>query len=163
EAAAHLGHAFPDGVCFVRLAAIRDPSLVLPSIPSALAIDVSGPEPPTSQLAAALGDRAALIVLDNVEQVVAAAPELADLVAACSRLALLVTSRAPLRVAGERELPVPPLPVPDGGAITRQRAAGYAAVRLFVERVQAITPGFALDEGNAAEVVAICRQLDGPP
>jgi predicted ATPase len=95
--------------------------------------------------------------------VLAAAPELARLVAACRRLAILVTSRAPLRVAGERELPVRPLAVPDAGVTTRERAGEYASVRLFVERVQAITPAFALDERNALEVAAICRQLDGLP
>ncbi|MDP9358099.1 MAG: LuxR C-terminal-related transcriptional regulator [Chloroflexota bacterium] len=108
-----------------------------------------------------LGDQRLLLLLDNFEQVVEAAPLVADLVATCSKLAVLVTSRTRLRLSGEREVPVPPLAVPAAGAV--EELAGFAAVRLFVERAQGIRPDFALSETNAGKVATICRRLDGLP
>jgi len=103
-------------------------------------------------------------VLDNLEQVVAAAPLLAALVAACPHLTVLVTSRVPLRVQGEQEFPLPPLAVPALGRGEPDLEVGQvAAVRLFVARARAIKPDFALTRENAPVVAALCRRLDGLP
>jgi predicted ATPase len=112
-----------------------------------------------------LHDKQLLLVLDNFEQVVGVAGEVVALVARCPRLTVLVTSRAPLHVRGEQEYPVAPLATPpatqDGNGVAA--VAGYAAVELFVQRAQAVQPGFALTEANAAAVAEICRRLDGLP
>jgi predicted ATPase len=115
-------------------------------------------------LRASLRDQQLLLLLDNFEQVVAAAPLVADLVATCPRLKVLVTSRAALRVRGEHEVPVPPLAVPDLQRLPAPAALGQvAAVALFVQRVQALRPDFALTPANAAAVAQICVRLDGLP
>ncbi len=166
--AAELAAAFPDGVAFVPLAAVRDPGLVLPTIAAALGVREAGDRPLADRLAAALRGRAPLLVLDNLEQVPAAAPRLAALLAACPGLTVLATSRAPLRVSGERTLGVPPLALParpggTGGPSPLEEVAGTEAVRLFVERAQAARSGFALTAANAAAVAEICARLDGLP
>jgi predicted ATPase/class 3 adenylate cyclase len=138
-AAAELLESFEDGATLVELAPISDPTLVLPAISEALGVE--------GDLSAQVGARELLLVLDNVEQVVEAAAELARLHRACPNLSLLVTSREPLRIAGERELPVAPL----GEA---------AAVELFRRRAQAVLPAFSWDEVRLAE---ICVRLDSLP
>ena len=120
--AQELADAFADGVRFVDLAAIREPALVVPTIAQALGLREMGGRPSAERLAALLRDKQLLLVLDNFEQVVTAAPQVADLLAACPRLKVLVTSRAVLRVSGEHAFPVPPLALPDpelGGPSTR--------------------------------------------
>src|SRR6185312_1915047 len=111
-----------------------------------------------------LRPRRLLLALDNFEQVTGAAPLLAELLKAADGLAILVTSRMVLRLSGEHEFPVPPLPVPPvgagGDAAEVQRCA---SVRLFVERAQAASAGFELTSGNAGAVAEICRRLDGLP
>ena len=105
-----------------------------------------------------------LLVLDNFEHVVAAAPLVSDLLAACPRLAVLVTSRGRLRVRGEREYPVPPLPLPNPDRLpTRDQLAAIESVRLFVERAQEVTPDLALTADNAPAVAEVCIRLDGLP
>ena len=105
-----------------------------------------------------------LLVLDNFEQVTDAAPLLAELLAAAPGLRILVTSRSMLRLSGEHEFPVPPLPVPPAGAARDAGTAGqYASVRLFTERAQAVAPGFRLTGQNVGAVAEICRRLDGLP
>jgi predicted ATPase/DNA-binding XRE family transcriptional regulator len=166
EVARQAGAAFPDGVVFVPLAAIRDPELVLPTIAAALDVRETTAHPLPASLHTYLRDKQALLVLDNFEQVVAAAPHLAELLAQAARLRLLVTSRAALHVRGEREFPVPPLalPDPDGAApVAPADLTQYAAIRLFVERAQGVRPDFVLTGENAARVAAICRRLDGLP
>ncbi len=167
EAARAARRRFPDGATLVDLAALRDPALVLPTLARALGVDTSGGQPVADLVAAAIGERRVLVVLDNLEQIVSAAVEIAALLAACPHLTLLATSRVRLRVRGEQEYPVAPLPLPDpapdAGTDWVSRLAASPAVTLFVLRATAARPGFALTPGNAEAVAAICRRLDGLP
>jgi non-specific serine/threonine protein kinase len=163
--AASLGQAFPDGVAFVPLVAVRDPEMVLPQIASVLGIREAGDLPMAARLAQVLGDRQALLVLDNLEQVLPAAPAIAGLLAACPNLTILATSRAPLSISGERAFHVPPLTLPEGAASEPALAdlVDVEAVGLFVERAQAAQAEFVLTQQNAGAVTEICRRLDGLP
>jgi predicted ATPase len=162
--AADAADAFPDGVWFVSLAPITDPGLGAPAIAQALGLHEAGDEPLDRTLAAFLRDRAALLVPDNFEQVVEAAPLVANLLGGCPRLTVLATSRVRLRVSGEREHAVPPLGLaePDERSTVADVAAAEAA-RLFGERAQAVREDSALTPENAAAVATICRRLDGLP
>jgi predicted ATPase/class 3 adenylate cyclase len=155
---------FPDGVWWVPLATVSDPELVLEAIAAALGVrDVPG-EMVAMTLAAYLRSRRTLLVLDNLEQVVAAAPLIGQLIDAAPGLMILGTSREPLLLRAEREFPVAPLPVPrEAAQVSLEDALASPAVQLFVERAQAVKPGFTLDQSNAGDVVAICRRLDGLP
>ncbi|HUS15037.1 MAG TPA: tetratricopeptide repeat protein [Chloroflexia bacterium] len=154
---------FPDGVCFVALAPISDPALVLPAIADTL--EIAGHDGPTllARLIAFLRDRALLLVLDNFEQVVPAAPGVAAILEAAAGVQVLVTSREELRLRGERIFPVPPLALPAGGTLPLERLAAEPAVALFVARARDSHPGFGLTAANADDVVAICRAVDGLP
>ncbi len=155
---------FADGTAFVDLAAIRDPDLVPPAIADALQLHEIGGQPLPDRLKDARRDRHLLLLLDNFEQVLDAAPLVADLLSACARLTVLATSRAPLRLRGEREFPVPPLALPDPAHLPAPDAvAAYPAVALFRERARAVRPDFALTAENTPTVVAICARLDGLP
>jgi predicted ATPase/DNA-binding CsgD family transcriptional regulator len=164
--------AFPDGVVFVDLAQVRDPAQVVPAIARALdAQEATGPLL-YEFLHATLVGRRLLLVLDNLEQVLGAAPRLAGLLTDFPSLTILATSRELLHVSGEHDFPVPPLslgktcPLTANTALGRQSAAEIAAsdaVRLFVERAQAVRPDFALDGGNVMVVAEICRRVDGLP
>ncbi len=159
-----LGDRFPDGVTFVPLAAVDDAELVATSIVHAVRVPVSGAEPALDSLQRHLKDLRALLVLDNLEQVLDAAPDIASLLRSCDGLTLIVTSRSPLRVRGERDYPVQPLAVPALDHVPRlEDVAGAASVELFVDRAQAAAPGFSLGRENAVTVAAICRRLDGLP
>jgi predicted ATPase len=160
RAAAGLAAAFPDGVHFLPLAAVADADAVLPTIVRGLGL--AGDGEPGAVLEAALRRRRCLLVLDNFEQVLPAAPRIAGLLRACPDLAVLVTSRAALRVSGEHELPVPPLAVP-GPSRPSGVLLSYGAVRLFVDRARAVRPDFALTAENAEAVAEVCRRLDGLP
>jgi len=162
--ASDLGDAFPDGVAWVDLAPLRDPALVLPTLAAALGVREEAGQPAAAHLAGCLADRRALLALDNMEQVAEAAPALAALLEACPGVVALVTSRAALRVRGEQVFPVPPLALPGPADDADPAALARApAVALFVARAQAVRPAFALDGGNAADVAALCRRLDGLP
>jgi len=163
QAAAGQGDAFADGVVTVALAPLRDPVLVLPTIAQALGVRDAGEQLLWERLVAHLRDKNLLLLLDNCEQVADAAPELAILLGACPGLRVLATSRAALRVRGEQEVAVPPLALPAVGLVDPEALAGAPAVALFVRRVQAAQPGFALTTANAAAVAEICRRLDGLP
>jgi predicted ATPase/DNA-binding CsgD family transcriptional regulator len=164
QVAATLRPAFTDGVVFVPLAPVRDAALVLSTIARAVGVQEGGRRPLRDRLVTVLHPRAVLLVLDNFEQVAAAAPLVADLLAVCPRLTVLATSRARLRVSGERTFPVPPLALPDPDRpLPLDELAHSAAVRLFVERAQAADPVFALADANAGAVAAICHRLDGLP
>jgi predicted ATPase/DNA-binding CsgD family transcriptional regulator len=157
------GH-FPDGLTFVELAPVRDPSLVPATVAQAFGVQDVGNESLTGRLQTVLRDRRLLLVLDNFEQVVEAAPVVADLLAASPLLKLFITSRVRLRLSAEHEFPVPPLASDE----TEQRAKGgasgaAAAVRLFVARAQTIKPDFTLSDQNAPAIREICRRLDGLP
>jgi predicted ATPase len=155
---------FPDGVTFVALAAINDPSLVASTVGQALGVRELSESSLVDSLTAYLRDKRHLLVLDNFEQVVEAAPLVVDLLLECPKLTVLVTSRMRLRVSGEREVPVPPLALPDmESEAAADRLAKSAAVCLFVTRAEAVKPGFRLTDDNAAAVAAVCRRLDGLP
>ncbi len=163
-AAADVGDAFRDGVSFVSLAPIREPDLVASAIAQVLGVRESSAEPLTERLQVFLRDKRLLLVLDNFEQVVEAASLVTDLLGACPDVTALVTSRIRLRLSGEREYPVPPLGLPEAdGPMVAQQVAGSEAVRLFVQRAQAVNPDFTLTELNAQAVVDVCRQVDGLP
>jgi non-specific serine/threonine protein kinase len=170
ELAASMQEEFVGGAVFVDLVQVNDPSLVLARIAEELRVeepvggDRGGHGPLVDALRARLADDRVLLVLDNFEQVLAAAPVVAELVAAAPALEVLVTSRAPLRVRGEQECPVPPLQLPDPDHLPDLESLSQsAAVALFVARAQAAKPDFALDEENAAAVADICVRLDGLP
>ena len=160
SAAAELVDAYGDGVFFVPLAAITDPSLVIGQVAQALGVNESAGQ----NLHAFLAIKELLLVVDNVEQVIEAAADLARLLAEAPRVRLLATSREPLRVAAERVYPVPSLGLPDPRA-SGQAAdiARSAAVALFVERARAVEPSFEVTAANAVTVAAICTRLDGLP
>ena len=164
QVAAELVDRFDDGVFFVPLAPISDPALVAPAIARSMGVREQGGQPIQTVLHAHLRERRVLLVLDNFEQVVPAAPLLTALLAQAPALRLLVTSRILLRLYGEREFRVPPLALPDRGRTPPAEALlRYGAVRLFVERGQMVKPDFALTEANAPSVVEICHRLDGLP
>jgi len=164
QVAADQGAAFADGVVTVGLAPLRDPALVIPTLARALDVRDAGEQPLWDRLVAHLREKELLLLLDNCEQVVAAAPELAALLGACPGLRVLATSRVALRVRGEQEFAVPPLALPDPTQVDDPVAlAQVPAVALFVRRVRAARPDFALTAANAATVAAICRRLDGLP
>ena len=164
DIASELIDAFPDGVFFVDLAAVRDPALVLASIASVLNVRQVSPGTLRETLTAYLVPKRMLLVLDNCEQVITAASDVAALLAACPQLAILVTSREPLRIGAEREFPVLPLGLPQAAhAPALEDLAQIPAVALFVSRATSIDPTFALTAKNAAAVAEICRRLDGLP
>jgi predicted ATPase/DNA-binding CsgD family transcriptional regulator len=164
SAATAVADEFQAGVAFVPHAAINNPAHVLPAIAATFGVPDLDSEPLLGRLQDLLGDERHLLVLDNFEQVVAAAPMLADLLAACAELTVLVTSRMRLRLSAEREVPVAPLAV--AGAAQSPETddlTASPAVQLFAARAEAVVPGFAVTEENARLVADICRRLDGLP
>lgn len=163
EAASHLPERFPDGVFFVDLSPIRDPRLVPDTIASALRFrQESSGRPVLEILTDHLRDRAVLLVLDNFEQVLDGAETVATILGTVPRVRALVTSRAPLGLSGEQELPIPPLELPDPGADPAVLGRS-AAVALFLERAGATDPAFSLTEETIPIVAEICARLDGLP
>lgn len=162
---AHLSDAsFPDGAVLVQLAAVRDPRQLLPAIADALGITDRSTRPLPERLGEQLAARHQLLVLDNVEQLVAATGALVDLLGAAPGLTALVTSRVRLRVRVEQELELAPLPVPDTAYDGDLDALGRNdAVRLFVAMAQKSASDFQLTESNAGAVAETVRRLDGLP
>jgi predicted ATPase/DNA-binding SARP family transcriptional activator len=168
EAAVRLADQVRDGAWFVPLAPVRDAL----DVPQAVLAEVGVSEPmwveavyapPLDRLTDAVAGRQLLLVLDNCEHVIDEVAKLAELVlAAAPGVRIIATSREPLAVTGETLCPVPALALPPDGAAAAD-AMGYAAVRLLADRAVAVRPGFAVDAGNAADVVRICRALDGMP
>ena len=158
-AAAALDQDFPHGVFFVALAAVRDAGVMWKTIADGL--DVVGDGPAADAVTGYLGNRRALRVLDNLEQLDGAAGVVAALLATAPGLVVLATSRGPLHLPGERELPVPPLQVPREASVEEVSACG--AARLFVQQASMSRPGFTLTAANAADIAAICERLDGLP
>jgi predicted ATPase len=155
---------FPNGVFFVSLAEVSDPGLVVSKTAQQLGVREGGSQPLVDNLKAYLRDKQVLLLLDNFEHVLAAAPAVADLLAAAPGLKVLATSRAPLNLRGEHEFPVPPLKLPNREQTPPvERLGQYEAVRLFVERAQAANANFALTDQNASVVAEICHRLDGLP
>jgi predicted ATPase/class 3 adenylate cyclase len=179
QLASSVADGFPDGVFFVPLEPIRDPMLVPSRIASAVGVTESGARPISETLSDWLRDRRLLLVLDNFEQVAAAAPMISDLLRAAPELKIVVTSRAALRVSGEQEFPVPGLPTPpdltqlsgldrlqlpaESRALDPVTLGQYASVRLFIERAVAVRPGFSVTNANAPAVAAISARLHGMP
>jgi len=142
QVASGLRDAFPDGVYFVGLAPLRDPELVLATIAQSLGLRETDGVSLAEMLTAHVGLRNLLLVLDNVEHLLAATPDLASLLAQCPGLRVLATSRAPLRLRGEQEYVLRPLPThPTGNSFPSTILAGCAAVQLFVQRAQRRNPG----------------------
>ncbi len=155
---------FAQGACFVSLAALSDARLVLPTIVQTLRLADSGTASALELLKAFLREKHLLLVLDNCEHVVEAAPSLVELLAVCPYLKILTTSREALHVRGERVLAIHPLALPDPQQPTDQEAiAGSAAVTLFLERAQEVDPALALTSDTAPLIAEVCRRLDGLP
>jgi predicted ATPase/DNA-binding CsgD family transcriptional regulator len=156
---------FPDGVCFVSLAPLSDPTLIIPTIAQALDVKESGVSPLPDLLIADLRDKHLLLCLDNFEHLLPAAPQLTNLLTVCPHLTILVTSRAMLHVLGEHVFPVPPLAVPDLTQLppTAETLPDYAAVALFLQRAQAVQPTFQLTSTNARPLAELCTRLEGLP
>ena len=158
-AAAALDQDFPQGVFFIPLAPVRDAEVMWKTIADGL--DVAADGPAADAVTGYLGDRRALLVLDNLEQLDGAAGVVAGLLATAPGLVVLATSRRPLHLPGEQELPVPPLQVPREASVEEVSASG--AARLFVQQASMSRPGFTLTAANAGAVAAICERLDGLP
>jgi predicted ATPase/DNA-binding SARP family transcriptional activator len=177
QVASRLVDRYRDGICFVALAPIRDPALIVPTIAAALGVRAMGGMPLLEALKNALWDKEQLLVLDNFEQVVEAGPAVGELLASVSGLKVLVTSRAPLHVYGEHTYLVPPMELPyaqalfQGGlhpslhrrGLSLEQLGQTEAVSLFVHCARRVRPGFALDERSAPAVAEICARLDGLP
>jgi predicted ATPase/class 3 adenylate cyclase len=164
QVAAEAAHHFPDGVWFVPLATVVEPDLVASRILETFGLPETSTRAPVDRLIEHVGDRRLLVVLDNFEQVLTAAPLVAALLRGAPRTTILVTSRAPLHVYGEQEVAVQPLEVPATDVRDLpDLVARSAAVQLFVQRAGAVRPGFRLDATNAAAVAEIARRLDGLP
>ncbi|HEV2029096.1 MAG TPA: adenylate/guanylate cyclase domain-containing protein [Candidatus Dormibacteraeota bacterium] len=163
--AADLLDRYPDGVWLVELAPVTDPAGVGRMVAAAAHIGERPGSPTVDTISASLRSRQLLIVLDNCEHLIAACADLADaLIRSCPRLTILATSREGLNVPGEALMPVPSLRVPDGDRLRPlNELREYESISLFVDRCSAFQPGFALTEENAADIVRICRRLDGVP
>ena len=161
---------FADGVFQARLASVTDPDQVITAIAQTLDVRDASGRSPIEWLKEHLRNKHILLLLDNFEQVVAAAPQVSELLANCPRLKIIATSRTPLRVRGEKEMPIEPLALPpphipptSGGDKGGDWLSQFAAVELFVQRASNVKPDFALTADNAPAVAEICRRLDGLP
>ena len=150
--------AFADGVAFVPLAPLKDPDLVPSVVAQTLGVKDTGDRTLQQALIRHLEDKQLLVLLDNFEHLLEAVPVVSDLVRDCPGLTVLATSRAPLRLSGERQYPLSPLSLVAGASLERS-----PAVRLFEERAREVSPGFEVHAGNEAAVAEICRRLDGLP
>ena len=166
QVASRIAEQFPGGVCFVALSAVGEPGLIAATIAQAAGVRETGNHSPQESLKEYLSglDQPMLLLLDNFEHLVSAAPLVAQLLTAGPKLKLVVTSQAPLHVYGEHEFPVPPLALPDPKSIPPLEVLSrLPAIALFVERAQAMKHEFALTKENAQAVTAICARLDGLP
>jgi predicted ATPase len=157
---------FPAGVHFVPLSAVTDPGLVISLISQTLGVKESGGQPPLEALKERLRQlsKPMLLLLDNFEHLISAAPMVADLMSIEPSLKILISSREPLHVYGEHEFPVPPLALPDSRSLPPPEVLPeYSALALFVQRAAAVKPNFKLTQDNAAAVTEICVRLDGLP
>jgi predicted ATPase/class 3 adenylate cyclase len=179
QLAANVAHEYADGTWFVALEPVRDPGVVASRIATTFGLAETPSKTPRDQLVEWLAGRHVLLVLDNFEQVIEAAPVVADLLRAAPNLRVIATSRAALRVSGEQEYPVPGLPVPrdllalsdlqklnltnEERAVAVEVVTQYEAVRLFIARAVAVRPDFQVTNDNAPSVAAICARLQGMP
>lgn len=159
-----LSHDFPDGIFFLPLASVTEPDLVLLVIAQTLGLGVAGERPLFVRLKEFLAEKRVLLLLDNFEQVIAAARSVVELLTSCPYVKVLVTSRSVLRVRGEYEFPVPPLVLPHPTRReTVERVLQYPSVMLFVQRAKAIKPTFQVDTTNVHIIAKLCIQLEGLP
>jgi predicted ATPase/class 3 adenylate cyclase len=164
QVAAEMIEHFKDGVFFVALASITEPDLVASTIAQSLGVIESSGRSILHSLTDHLQNKSLLLLLDNFEQVISAAPLVAELLAACSGLRILITSREGLRISGESEYPVLPLALPNLKKLPPLESLSQcAAVELFVQRAKTVKRGFELTDDTAAEVAEICYRLDGLP
>jgi predicted ATPase/serine/threonine protein kinase len=166
QVAGEIAGQFPGGVCFVGLSAIGEQGLIASAIAQAMGVRETGNSSAQENLMEYLGglSQSILLVLDNFEHLIAAAPMVAQMLTVCPKLKVVVTSQAPLHIYGEHEFPVPPLALPDPKSILRPEVLSrLPAIALFVERAQAVKHQFAFTNENAAAVAAICSRLDGLP
>src|SRR5262245_9030724 len=164
QVAAEVAPQFTDGVAFISLAALQDPTLVVLAVARALGVSETRDDTLNERLLAYLEPRDMLLVLDNVEHLLAAAPLAAQALERAPLLKLLITSREPLRVRGEQIVPVPLLTLPDPAHLDDlEQLVESPAVVLFVERAREVRPDFALTSENAASIAEICQRLDGLP
>jgi predicted ATPase/DNA-binding CsgD family transcriptional regulator/tetratricopeptide (TPR) repeat protein len=164
EVAATVSSDFADGICFVTLAPLNDPALVVSTLAQAFGLREQASQPLLDGLKDYLHEKQLLLLLDNFEQIISAAPVVVELLMMAPALKVLVTSRASLHLSGEHEFVVPPLSLPDLRDLpSLDRLTHFEAVRLFVERARAVKTDFSLTEENAAAIAAICHQLDGLP
>lgn len=164
QLAAEAAGDFADGVFWVPLAPISDPTLVPSTIAHALGIQVGAQEQPLARVVEHLRERRLLLVLDNFEQILPAAGVVTAMLEAAPGVTVLTSSRAPLRISGEQEYPIPPLDLPDPAALPSLDALTQSdAVRLFVERARAVKPDFQVTAENASAIAEICFRLDGLP
>jgi predicted ATPase/DNA-binding XRE family transcriptional regulator len=164
EAARHARKHFPDDVVFIALAPLNDAGLVVPTVAHSMGLREKAGQTPHEALREHLQDKRMLLVLDNFEHVLQAAPVVANLLEFCPDLMVLITSRAPLLVRGEQEYPVAPLDLPSSTlSPAPEEVAGSPSGRLFVERARAASPAFELTRENAVAVAAICWRLAGLP
>jgi predicted ATPase/DNA-binding CsgD family transcriptional regulator len=164
QVAAEVSEMFPGGVFFVNLSPISGPTLVVPAIAEALAIQERSGRSLLERLTEELRQRQMLLLLDNFEHVVSAAEQVATLLAECPLIKVLVTSREVLHVRAEHEFPVPPLSVPDLHHLPDLAILSHqAAVALFLQQAQAVKPDFHLTEANARAIAELCARLDGLP
>jgi predicted ATPase/DNA-binding XRE family transcriptional regulator len=164
EAAREAEDRFADGAAFVGLASLSDPSLLATAILRSLGLREAEGRTPSESLRHHLSEKRLLLLLDNLEHLLGAAAEVASLIEGCPGLVVLATSRAPLRVRGEQEYPVPPLALPSSTVGPSEGdVIGAPSGRLFLERARAVSPGFDITEGNAGDVAAICWRLGGLP
>jgi predicted ATPase/class 3 adenylate cyclase len=162
--AASVMDRFPDGVFFVPLGSIAEVELVVPTIAREVGLPDRGGSRPMERLTAHLRDRRALLVLDNFEQVLGAAPLIGELLAGVATISVLATSRSPLHVYGEHEYGVPPLEVPDPRHLPAlDKLSQYESVALFIDRARAAVPTFMVRSENAPAIAEICYRLDGLP
>ncbi len=162
EMAVRLGSEFPDGIVFVDLSSVRDRNRFLPAVGRALGVQESTERGILDGLETVVGGSRVLLVLDNLEQLLGASPEIGRLLETLPNIRILATSRSPLKLSWESEYPLSPLPVPEPSA--RGEAIGEAdAVALFVQRAKVVRPGFVLDAETAPVVAEITRRLDGLP
>jgi predicted ATPase len=164
EVGSRAAEKFADGAVFVPLVSLRDAGLVLSTIAGTLAVPEVATRSIFDTLVAELQDVHRLIVLDNFEQVIDAAPVVAELVAACRHVSVLVTSRFALRVSGERELVIEPLSAPDPARLPPPaKLTEFDSVILFMDRARALRPDLNINQANAAAIASICARLDGLP
>ncbi|MBI4213361.1 MAG: adenylate/guanylate cyclase domain-containing protein [Chloroflexi bacterium] len=164
QIAAEISDQFADGTFFVPLAPVSDPDMVPAAVAQSLGLHDSSGKAPMDLVLDHLHEKQTLLVLDNFEQVVSAAPLVAEMLRSCPKVKSLVSSRAALRVYGEQEFPVPPLSLPDPRNLPSiESLSQFEAVRLFIERAMASKPDFSVTNENAPAVAAICAGLDGLP